>query len=144
MHTARQREQKRGRNAVHTRGAAYSLFEGKCVRYVRECRSHVFPLAHDSLSLQSPLTGLGRIYANTARTMKVIALKFGWLIFIPTAQLPPDFHSNFFSLRRRMIAKGDDNDLLYHSFWPRATARTYSSLSLFHVRTRRRSFSTIF
>lgn len=49
--------------------------------------------------------------------MKVIALKFGWLIFISAAQLPPGFHSDFFSLLRRMIARDDDNDLLYHSLF---------------------------
>lgn len=35
--------------------------------------------------------------------------------FYSAVQLPPGFHSDFFSLSYRMIAEGDDNDLLYHS-----------------------------
>jgi len=103
----RRRQQKRGRNATYMY-LACNLFEKKCS----------IQCSRLSLLFSFYLVGVDWTrwtYANSERTMKVITFKFGWLIFIPVAQLPPGFHSDFFSLSCRMIAEDDDNDLLYHS-----------------------------
>jgi len=86
------RQQKRGRNATHIHACiSRAIYLKRSVRY-GECsrlslRFSFYLIAVDRTRL--------RTYANSKRTMKVITLKFEWLIFIPAVQLPILAHGVF-------------------------------------------------
>lgn len=88
------KQQKRQRNATHIHirvHLARSLFEEEC---------SIHGSAHDFFSLffffYLAVDRTRWTYANSERMMKVITLKFGWLIFIRAAQLPPGLSLGLF------------------------------------------------
>jgi len=110
MGTTRRGGNKRKNKMQRTYMHSHAIYLKRSARYVGNI--------YDFLSFFSFYFAVDRTrwtYVNSERTMKVITFKFGWLIFISAAQLPLGFRSDFFSLSCRMIAEGDDNDLLYYS-----------------------------